>query len=290
MKVSFLVVLLVNTICSQYAYSQTDKYVSVQLNVTANTKEKQFDTENTVTEKSETAVTYSVNLVLLLSDETLARIIAQKQNFKFCKGRGGCILLNGNNEMSATIAAKTQKQTYGVPYTLKKTVWTKCEDKLVLTGISEASGSLDNNHINTQISALQTPGVNGSFPYYQLFVNIGCGFGHSPITSGTILKGESYACGSSFEPNKYELCASNYRVLEDITTSISSSDFTDTYTPPIFDEAELINFLKGFPGNKFAHSFRLNAKEYHKSKIQEEETEITISLIFLGSWQPTADN
>lgn len=286
--------LLLISFFNQEAYSQSkDIYVNVEMYVTATTTSKQFDADNALTQKTETQVTYKVNQVLLLSDVLLKRILTQKQDFKFCNSRGGCVLLNGDNEMPSKVAAITKKRTYVVPYTFKQSKWTQCDGNMILIFSSETNGSVDNNHIGTQISALQTANVNGSFPYFQLFVNVGCGFGHSPVSSGTLLKTKTYDCDAkkwdTVEPNKYELCVNDYRVLNDINTSVSSGDIIDTYTPPVFDEAELTTFLKKAPGNKFAHSFMLKANEYHKSAAGEENTDIKINLVFLGTWEAPAN-
>jgi hypothetical protein len=200
-----------------------------------------------------------------------------------------CLLLTGNNDVPDNLKTKINKETYSVPYTFKTSTWSICDGELILTSSGEASGSVDNNHITTQVSALRSSAKN-AFPYFQLFVNVGCGFGRSPITSGTMMKGKTYDCftkkWTDDEPNKFELCVNNNRVLEDMTSPQNNDGLIDDYKPPLFDEAELKNFLKEAPGNKFAKAFDLKASEFHKSANSEEQTDINITLIFKGTWQP----
>ena len=270
--------------------NKTPSEFNVELQVEATTIEKNFDTDGGIESRRESKTNYNVNQVLNFNDVLYQRIADQIQNLDFCKSKGMCVLFTGNNQVPEGLAKKIHQENCLIEQSSSTSSWSKCDGSLVLTSQKEGSGNIEDNVITTQIVVLKSAYKQKALPLFQLFVTVGH-FMHN--TTGPKLTGKNYDCDAkkwvndSDEDHKYGMNVPSFTVLEDLQSNNTDSSIIRSFEFPLFDESDFKDFLQNLRNNKFSRAFNLNAREYFKDVYREEQTDIKITLIFKGTWQPS---
>jgi hypothetical protein len=123
----------------------------------------------------------------------------------------------------------------------------------------------------------EVPLVNPDY-YIRLFINIG-GITPNINPAAPKLSGKSYDCTTKkwtqTEPSKYGLSIPDFTVLGRDLRSGASETGMYVYRSPIFNEKELLNYLRKPAGGK---TFSFEVKDYSKNNTEEVSTTILVNV------------
>lgn len=266
------------------------------LEVKTITISKQFDNDGILNSKTETENNYSVNQVLTFNDVLFERLEKKLQNLDYCNSKGGCVLLQGNNNLfKPTAAEPIGTKNSPVRYSFTSKDYSICEgSKLILTRSSEGNGSTSEYMVTDMITIYKYNKADEDFKPLPLVKNKADmdDISPLPLTNATHFAQLSFWLGY-FNPSpgnsslkRYDCTTKKWENSDeksggpsggwgDREKSRNENGFISYYVNPVIPEIELMNYLRNPVGLK---RFNINARAYRKEADTESQTDYYITL------------
>lgn len=266
------------------------------LTVKAVTVEKQFDADGNIESKTESENNYSVDQTLSFNNVLFERLEKKIQNLEYCNSRGGCVLIQGNSDLfKPTPSEPIGKKNSPVKYSFSSKTYSKCDDKFILSGLSEGDGSTSDYMVTTMVSIYKYSKADEDFQPVPLvknkadmdeitpvpltnanhFAQLSFQLGYfNPSPGNATLK--KYDCSTKEWQNSNEKSGGPSGEFIERGRPSNQNGLLTYFVNPVIPEIELMNYLRNPIGEK---KFIIRARRYIKEANTETQTDFYITLL-----------